>query len=206
MASINPIHLKSNPGAWHAFALRNADLDFRKFCDRVFKRDHNTCQYCGFQAKQFQEVVNLDQNYNNNKLSNLVTACCFCAQCFFLEFTGRGEYGGGALIYLPEISQTDLNGLCHVLFCAMANATNYRGDAQTIYNNLRQRARLVEDRYGENMSNPTILGQMLIDAQVEHREEMAQTVLRDLKLLPSRTRFSKQIEMWAAAALNEVAD
>lgn len=206
MATLHSIQLKSNPGAWHSFVTRNADPDFGKFSERVLKRDHHTCQYCGFQAKQFQEVVNLDQNYHNNNLSNLATACCFCAQCFFLEFAGRGEYGGGALIYLPEIAQTNLNGLCHVLFCAMANATNYRGDAQSIYNNLRLRARLVEERYGENMSNPMIFGQMLIDAQVEGREEMARTVLKDLRLLPSRTRFSKQIETWAAAALNEVAD
>lgn len=206
MVVLHSIQLKSSPGAWHSFVTRNADPGFRKFSDRVLKRDHHTCQYCGFQAKQFQEVVNLDQNYHHNNLSNLVTACCFCAQCFFLEFAGRGEYGGGTLIYLPEIEQTNLNGLCHVLFCAMANATNYRSDAQSIYNNLRLRARLVEERYGENMSNPMVLGQMLVDAQVEGREEMARTVLRDLRLLPSRTRFSKQIETWAAAALSEVSD
>ena len=123
-----------------------------------------------------------------------------------MEFAGRGEHGGGALIYLPEMAQTDLNGLCHVLFCAITNATNYRSDAQAIYNSLRLRARLVEERYGENMSNPMIIGQMLIDSQVDGRENMASAILKDLRLLPSRTRFKPLIDVWAAAALNEVSD
>ena len=40
-----------------------------------------------------------------NKVSNLVTACCFCGQCCFLESVSVGKYGGGTLIYLPEIDQ-----------------------------------------------------------------------------------------------------
>src|ERR1700730_2887415 len=112
-----PVELKVQPGAWRLFVTRKEDPAFRKFSEKVFKRDNYTCQYCGFQAKEFQEVVNIDQNYRNNKLTNLVTACCFCAQCFFLDAVGV-SYGGGTLIYMPEISQTELNSFCHILFCA----------------------------------------------------------------------------------------
>src|ERR1700694_1589950 len=122
---MHPIELKIQPNAWQLFATRKADPAFQGFSKKVFERDNYTCQFCGFQAKSYQEVVNLDQNYRNNKLSNLVTACCFCTQCFFIETVGL-SYGGGTLIYLPEINQTNLNSFCHVVFCAITNDTGYK--------------------------------------------------------------------------------
>src|SRR4051812_10211836 len=102
-----PLELKMQPGAWRIFATRKAYPAFTKFSDKVFRRDNYMCQYCGFQAREFQEIINLDQNYYHNKLSNLVTACCFCAQCFFLESVGV-SYGGGTLIKANELSQSNL--------------------------------------------------------------------------------------------------
>ncbi len=191
------------PGAWRMFIARKRDKAFSKFSERVWLRDNYTCQFCGFQARQFQEVVNRDRNFRNNKLSNLVTACCFCTQCFFLEQVGQGDYGGGTLIYLPEINQSNLNGLCHVLFCAIANATDYRTDAQNIYRNLKLRSKIVEDKLGEAMSNPGILGQTIVNSMSSPKAETPEW-LGYLRLLPARAKFSKQIEAWAAAALEEM--
>ena len=206
MPRFHPIHLSLHIGNWRLFALRQKDKGFEKFSKKVLERDDYTCCYCGFQASQYQEVINLDQNYHNNRLSNLVTACCFCMQCFFLEAVGQSEYGGGTLIYLPEITQTDLNGLCHVLFCAMANATNYRSDAQAIFNDLRLRARPIESKFGEGMSNPNLLARILIDTPMEQRAHNSNMVLSNLRLLPSRAKFSQQIETWAASALDQMSD
>lgn len=191
--------LSVKPGTWRLFAARKADPAFLKFSERVFERDNYTCQFCGFQARIYQEIINLDQDFRNNKLSNLVTACCFCTQCFFLEAVGKNDYGGGTIIFLPEISQVELNGLCHVLFCAIANATNYRADAQTIYRSLKLRAQPVEEQLGEGMSNPATLGQLLIETGTQ-----AESFLQNLRLLPSRTKFAQQIEDWAQAALQEL--
>lgn len=204
MASLYPVKLSAEPDAWRLFSVRKADPAFQAFSRQVFERDQFTCQFCGFQAMQYQEVVNLDHNYRNNKLSNLATACCFCAQCSFLEVVGKDDYGGGVLIYMPEISQSDLNGFCHVLFCAMANATNYRADAQHIYRSLKLRSQLVEKQLGEGMSDPALLGRMLIDTPDQERTRIAGEVLKSLRLLPSHTKFNKQIEAWAKAALDEL--
>src|SRR5262249_8989485 len=154
-----------------------ADPAFLKFSEKVWERDNYTCQYCGFQARVYQEVVNVDQNYNNNKLENMVTACCFCTQCFFLEAVGKNDYGGGIIIYMPEVSQPELDGLCHVLFCAIANATNYRANAQAIYRSLKLRAQSVEEQVGEGMSHPAFLGQLLIEAAAP-----AESILSNLRL------------------------
>lgn len=201
---MQPLQLKVIPGAWRLILARKADKEFEKFSAKVWERDDYTCRYCGFQARQFQEVVNIDDNYRNNKLSNLATACCFCAQCFFLEAVGKGEYGGGTLIYMPEISQEDLNGFCHVLFCAIANASEYRTDAQNIYRNLKLRSKLVEEKLGEGMGDPALVGQMLNNLISNTDETPLPSWLNSLRLLPARARFTQQIEVWAAAALEEM--
>ncbi|HBY55258.1 MAG TPA: HNH endonuclease, partial [Coxiellaceae bacterium] len=95
MASLYPLKLAVIPDGWRLFSVRKIDPAFKPFKQQVLERDSYTCKYCGFQAKKYQEVVNLDNNYRNNKLSNLITACCFCSQCLFLEAVGKDDYGGG---------------------------------------------------------------------------------------------------------------
>lgn len=198
------IHLKASAGAWRLYSARQADPRFKVFEEKVFQRDHYTCQFCGFQARMLQEVINLDGNYTHNKLVNLVTSCCFCAQCFFIESVGVGGYGGGTLIYLPELSQAELNSLCHVLFCAITNDTGYKSTAQSIYRSLKFRSQPVEEKFGEGTSDPSIFGRLLIDSG-NTDSEISHQVFQDIRLLPSRAKFRKQIERWAAGALEEVA-
>jgi intracellular multiplication protein IcmJ len=196
--------LMASPGAWRTYSARKADPNFKNFELKVLQRDHYTCQFCGFQAKQYQDIVNLDANFNNNKMSNLATACCFCSQCFFIESVGVGGYGGGNLVYLPEFTQTELNSLCHVLFCAITNDTGYKNAAQSIYRSFKFRSQAVEDKFGEGTSDPAILGHLLIDSGITSSQG-AEKILNNIRLLPSRAKFRKQIESWAANALVEIA-
>lgn len=199
----NELKLMATPGSWRLYSARKVDERFKSYEQKVFQRDRYTCQFCGFQARLFQEVVNLDNNYTNNKLTNLVTACCFCAQCFFIESVGVGGYGGGTLIYLPELTQAELNSLCHVLFCAITNDTGYKSSAQNIYRGFKFRSQLVEEKFGEGTSDPAIFGQLMIDARVDDEERRSQ-IFKNIRLLPSRAKFRKQIEKWAASALEEI--
>lgn len=203
MGSYN-LPLMATPGAWRLYSARKADPNFKSFEKKILQRDQYTCQFCGFQAKQYQEVVNLDGNFSHNKLTNLVTACCFCSQCFFIESVGVGGYGGGNLIYLPEFTQAEVNSLCHVLFCAMTNDTGYKNSAQSIYRSFKFRSQAVEDKFGEGTSDPAIFGHLLIDSGVTAANGMDK-ILNNIRLLPSRAKFRKQIESWAASALEEIA-
>ena len=199
------LQLVASPGAWRLYSARKSDPRFQLYEKKVFQRDNYICQFCGFKAQLHQEVINLDRNYHNNKLENLVTACCFCAQCFFLESVGVGGYGGGSLVYVPEMSQAELNVLCHVLFCAITNDTGYKSSAQTIYLGFKVRSQQIEDKFGEGTSDPAILGHLLIDSGPVAPEKLS-LMLEGVRLLPSRARFRVQIESWAANALLEITD
>ena len=198
------LRLVASPGAWRMFSARQADVRFKAFEEKIFKRDGYACQFCGFHAKTDQTVINVDGNYSNNKSTNLVTSCCFCAQCFFVESVGVGGYGGGTLIFLPELSQATLNSFCHVMFCAMTNDTGMKNTAQTVYRALKSRAQIIESKFGEGTSDPAILGHLLIDSNYLSPEQLAR-FFREMRLLPSRAKFRKQIEHWAAQALDELA-
>lgn len=198
------LQLMASPDAWRLYSARKLDKKFASYEQKIFERDHYTCQYCGFQAKSYQEVVNRDRDFKNNRLSNLVTACCFCAQCFFLESVGVGGYGGGHLIYLPELKQPALNSICHVLFCAITNDTGYKSTAQNIYRSFKMRSAVIEESFGEGCSDPAILGQLIIDSSLNQKK--LTHLLNNVCLLPSRAKFSKQIEAWASSALDEIAN
>jgi intracellular multiplication protein IcmJ len=196
------LQLAVNLLGWRSFVRRKEDKAFLPVQKRVFERDIYTCQYCGFQAREFQEVVNFDGNYTNNRLSNMGTACCFCVQCLFLQAVGMDEISGGQLIFLPEMTQGDLNSFCHVLFCAMGNNTGYQDSAQSIYRSFKFRSQIVENRFGPGTSNPAVMGQMILEYRA--RSEAKIDILRDLRVLPSNVKFRVQLDAWAAAALREL--
>lgn len=199
------LKLAANADAWRLFMLRRADPAFQVFSEKVFRRDRYLCQFCGFQAKDYQEVINLNQDYHDNAIKNMVTACCFCAQCFFLQAIGTGDYGGGTLIYLPELTQSQLNSFCHVLFCAITNETAYSEVAQSLYRDMKFRSQYVEKQFGEGCSQPGFFGQLIVESHNEKARNL-EVVMKDLRVLPTRAGFKKQIEHWASLALKEIAD
>lgn len=201
---MHELELAVNLAGWRIFIRRKQDKAFQPIMQKILDRDLYTCQFCGFQARDYQEVVNLDGNYLNNKASNLVTACCFCSQCLFLQSVGVDEMGGGQLIYLPQMSQGDLNSFCHVLFCALENNTGYQDSAQSIYRSFKFRSQVVENKLGTGMSNPATMGQVIIEYQHDAPDQPV-TILRDLRLLPSPAKFRVQLDAWAQAAMQELA-
>lgn len=201
---LRTISVKLNPGAWAYYAKRNADERFASYKKTVAYECNDTCQFCGFKDKSYMEVINLDGNYKNNKVTNMVLACPLCAQCFFLEMIGKVANTGAVLIYLPEMSQEDLNGLCHALFCAILNGTKYASVAQATYNDLRLLSKVVEETYGAGMSNPAFMGQMIIDTPLENKDNVSKRLLSGVRVLPLLNKFTKCVETWSQTALGSM--
>ncbi len=200
------IRLAATESNWRLFMTRKNDPSFKKFAERAFNRDRFICRYCGFQARLLQEIINIDGNYRNNRIENLATACTFCAQCFFLEAVGKSDFGGGTLIYLPEITQMELNALCHVFFTIMASGnTADDSNARNTYRSLRLRSQVVEQELGEGFSSPSLYGHLLIDAQVDpaQKKTINRELSNTLRLLPDFTRFNFHLETWLLDALRQ---
>lgn len=194
--------LSATQSNWRLFIIRSSDPRFDKVKLRVHARDKGQCVYCGFKSLTANLVTNYDGNYSNNKLSNLVTTCPLCAQCGFLESVGVGDYGGGSIIYLPNISQVDLNGLCHSLFLAMALCTKSETNSKAIYRDLRLRSQTVDKILGKGMSKPDSLGRILIDDSTRSDPILDQSSLDGLRLLPSYMRFMPDITYWVREGIS----
>jgi len=201
---LNDLNLKFGLQEWNTYQKRERLPQFQEFAKKVKKRDFDTCKFCGFTADEGMTVVNLDHNYNNNVASNLVTACPLCAQCLFVEHVGCGGDNGGVLIYLPEMTQAELNGLVHALFCAIANATMHETSAQSLYNALRLRAQVVEKTYGEGRSDPKVFGKMVINTPTTDSKSLHQHVFKNLRVLANITSFSQQIRTWSQKAASDM--
>ncbi len=198
-----PIIPTAQRGTWRSFYARKSNKNFLALKTRILQRDNYTCRFCGFYAKEFQEVVNIDQNYKNNTLDNMATACCFCTQCFFLDAVGFDGSSGGVMIHLPEISQADLNNFCRVLFCSMDKESAYKGKLQSVYMSFKDRTKEIVNCYGPDSSDPRVFGQGLLDASLT-KEQMQHDVLKHIRLLPSKRAFTTQIDYWKKTVFAKV--
>ena len=190
-----PLKITAKSGAWRKFYNRKANPKFKGISAAILKRDKYTCRFCGFHSKEHQEIVNIDSDYDNNKLNNLATACSFCAQCFFLDSLGLDENSGGSIVYAPEVSQADLNNFCRVLFCSMEKNSPYKGKLQSIYVTLKNRIGPIENCFGPNSSNPNNFGRGLIDSYLNEKQ-LNHKLLDSLRLLPAKSSFQPQINYW----------
>lgn len=73
---------------------------------RVTERDRNTCGFCGFKSSTVTRFARIDPRLPADQDANLIMACGYCQACLHV---GCSTTDGSKLIWLPEISQTELN-------------------------------------------------------------------------------------------------
>lgn len=197
-----PLILNASLSNYEIFLRRKKSKKFIEVAQYIQKRDKHTCRFCGFSANLYFEIVNANQNFRDNRADNLVTACPYCTQCFFLDNLTVNSHWGGTLIFLEDISQAQLNAFSHVLFLAMHNnKQKYHDSAQAIYQLLKLRAQSVEKFFGEKMSLPGNFAQVFLE-YMSKQQGKATTgkYISDffpyLRLLPARTAFLLQINKW----------
>ncbi|MDD3288825.1 MAG: type IV secretion protein DotN [Alphaproteobacteria bacterium] len=140
--------------------------------EKILRRDDYTCCCCGFKSKQYQRVIKLNKEP--------VTLCMFCEQCFSLDSVGA--MGSGVLIWLPEISQADLNNLARAIYVARSTAHPLSGLASKALDALLARRTDAKKRLGSDDPNllATAFYENLSDAEYKEREAK----LDGLRLMP----------------------
>lgn len=191
-----PLTLTANMDGWRIFNARRKNSEFQKVAQKVLVRDKYTCQFCGFKDLLHQEIANLDGNYRNNHLENLATSCALCLECNFLGVTGRED----RIIFLPQMSQADLNHFTRVLFCLIASSTPYVEGAKSLYRNLRQLIQPVDEAFGKDASVSDLFGQSLLDTQGITAQNQKK-VMQSLRLLPNQQHFTEQVTHWSTLIL-----
>jgi intracellular multiplication protein IcmJ len=164
---------------------------------KTLRHDDFTCRFCGFRSEQYQRVVIHDKKP--------VTVCTFCEQCLYLE--RAGITGAGALIWLPEIGQAELNHIARSLYVAIASKEKIGGAAAKALEALQARKAEVKKRLGSD--DPLLLATALHESLTDKEYDRAADKLEGIRLLPAdkhmargeqgdANQFSAMINYWCS--------
>lgn len=192
-----PLTLEVNIEGSLLFESRKADAAFLRIQKKIWQRDDYVCKFCGFKAEEHQEVVNIDGDYRNDNPANLATACVFCTHTQLVGLKNNSK-----IIYLPDISQVDLNQLMRILFCSSYYGEQQAETAKTLIQALKQRNYAIENIFGKDSSDSVLFAQTYIDAvNPQQSSKQAADIFAQLRWLPSRTDYEDIIHYWAEHVL-----
>ncbi len=141
---------------WEYFTRRKNSPKYSKIRMVVCERHNHKCKFCGFQGESL-EIVNLNHDFKDNSIKNLVPSCFFCMKPQLLDYYSIDYAGGDRMIYLPDLTQTDLSHLYRVLFYSLAKGGDYAYGAQILYSQLKDQATYLDEQMGTELSHPAQL-------------------------------------------------
>lgn len=155
---------------------------------KILSRDENTCQFCGFQSKKYQEIHFIDGDDTNHQLDNLATACIYCHQCFDLEKVAQMR--SGVLVWLPEIEQTDLHHIARAIYVARISQGSMAETAKKALEILMGRREEAKARL--QTDDPYVLSMVMRDFLGPRQYAMREKKLEGIKLFPLDRRIIKE--------------
>lgn len=194
-----PLLLSASRASWAAASEhgteRENDPRLLKIRDRILKRDNFVCQGCGWRSERHQEIHHRNDDHRDFRDSNLETLCPLCHQVFHLPLVALNS--GGSLMWLPEMTQAEVNLLCIPLFVAMkADRHPWYASARQMYSLFQNRTVFMETKLGS--SDPADLAQVLVNLTPD-RYAQRETMVGSVRLLPHPSRFQMAIDYWNAA-------
>lgn len=155
---------------------------------KIHERDNETCRFCGFQAKKYQQILILNQDENDIRPANLATACIFCHQCFHLDKVSQMR--SGALIWCPELSQARINQITKAIYIARISQGAMADAARKSLDTLMARREEVKNRLSTD--DPFILSTVLKDYLSDKSYAARIPKLEGVRLLPLDRRIIKE--------------
>jgi intracellular multiplication protein IcmJ len=171
--------------------------------EKIFRRDDYSCRFCGFHARQYQRVVPCADAGS----PPFATACIFCEACLNLERAGVS--GAGLLLWLPEVTQVDLNHLARAIYVAQAGKDSLAKLATRALDALTMRRAEAKKRLGSD--DPLLLATVLKESLNEEERKAAVAKLDGIRLLPSEkyivrgqkgdaNHFPQIVKYWASSS------
>lgn len=158
---------------------------------KVFERDDYSCRCCGFRSQKYQDVLYLNGRTDDLRPDNMATLCIFCHQCFNLDQVSQMR--SGMLIWLPEISQTELHHMMRAIFVARISQGPVAEAARRALEVLMKRREEARMRLGTD--DPFILASVLRDYISNKAYEMRGQKLDGIRLLPLDRRVIKEADL-----------
>jgi len=158
---------------------------------KILERDGHCCQYCGFTSKKYQEILHKNGNLSDFKEDNLLTVCIFCYQCFHMDKVS--DMKSGALIWLPEVEQTELHHIARAIYVARISQGPVAEAARKALELIL--ARKDEAKARITTDDPYILSTILRDYLSKKSYAMRGDKLDGLRLLPLDRRIIKEAEL-----------
>lgn len=164
-------------------ASKQGRLPNPKQTEKTLERDAYACRCCGFQSKKFQRVVpaSLLPVQDGISADQFVTVCTFCELTLMME--RAGITAAGYIIWLPELTQAQLNHAVRSLYIAkQSDDEKLKNAASRTLEVLTMRRSEAKKRLGTD--DPLLLATAfheLVDAK-SYEDRMAK--LEGLRFLP----------------------
>lgn len=174
-----------------------SDREYIEARKKVLERDKHTCRFCAYRSAK-NEVHHLNDDHEDQSLSNLMTACVLCHMCFHIAFAGT--QGRAKLIFLPDssISQGDFNQLVRQLWVAETiGGGDLKGTATQLLARLDKADIHAASILGT--SSPAMLGDHLSDLSDEAYGQRGDA-LQGVYLLPLKQAYAPYVKLWCEEA------
>jgi len=158
---------------------------------KVFERDDNTCQCCGFRSQKYQDVFFKNGVQSDHRMDNLATACVFCHQCFNLDLVNTMR--SGVLIWLPEIDQATLHHIARAIYVARISQGPVANAARQALDILLNRREEVRRRISTD--DPFILANVLRDYLTDRHYSLRGNKLDGVRLFPLDRRIIREADL-----------
>lgn len=162
-----------------------------KMALKVLSSTKKCCAACG---------INIEKNYKIFQQSEK-SFIPLCPLCFYSQHLDKLDpKAAGLIIILPELTQIELISLARA--CAYIKSQHEKypeeaGAVDIIQIMLNDRAEMATTFFAQEISDPTLLSQVLYsltDEQYEKREQC----LYSLRWLPDMSFFEEDIKIWEA--------
>lgn len=182
---------KGGAGSVGSASSVGTDVLTKEMRQKIFARDNDTCQCCGFRSKKYQEILFLNGNSADLSEENMATTCIFCNQCFNLDKVSSMR--SGVLLWLPEIKQSDLHHIARAVYVARISQGPIADAARKSLDSLMQRRDAVRARIGTD--DPYILATVLKDYLTDAHYAARDKKIDGVRLFPLDRRIIKEADL-----------